>query len=111
LSGLCITKLDVLDGLHELALCVGYELEGERIDLLPMGADEIARCTPIYEMMPGWSETTFGVTRYEDLPANARSYLERIEQVTGVPVAIVSTGPDRAQTIVLQQPFAAPADI
>ena len=62
-------------------------------------------------MMPGWSETTFGVTRYEDLPANARSYLERIEQVTGVPVAIVSTGPDRAQTIVLQQPFAAPADI
>jgi len=111
LSGLCITKLDVLDGLHELALCVGYELEGERIDLLPMGADEIARCTPIYEMMPGWSETPFGVTRYEDMPANARSYLERIEQVTGVPVAIVSTGPDRAQTIVLQQLFAAPADI
>lgn len=111
LSGLCITKLDVLDGLHELALCVGYELEGERIDLLPMGADEIARCTPIYEVMPGWSETTFGVTRYEDLPTNARNYLERIEQVTGVPVAIVSTGPDRAQTIVLRQPFAAQADI
>ena len=106
LSGLCVTKLDVLDGLKELSLCVGYELDGERIDLLPMGADEIARCTPIYEVMPGWSETTFGATRYEDLPANARRYLERIEQVTGVPIAIVSTSPDRAHTIVLQQPFA-----
>ncbi|OJU87076.1 MAG: adenylosuccinate synthase [Burkholderiales bacterium 66-5] len=106
LSGLCVTKLDVLDGLKELSLCVGYELDGERVDLLPMGADEIARCTPIYEVMPGWSETTFGATRYEDLPANARRYLERIEQVTGVPIAIVSTSPDRAHTIVLQQPFA-----
>ena len=106
LSGLCVTKLDVLDGLQELSLCVGYELDGERMDLLPMGADEIARCTPIYEVMPGWSETTFGATRYEDLPANARRYLERIEQVTGVPIAIVSTSPDRAHTIVRQQPFA-----
>lgn len=106
LSGLCVTKLDVLDGLQELSLCVGYELDGERIDLLPMGADEIARCTPIYEVMPGWSETTFGATRYGDLPANARRYLERIEQVTGVPIAIVSTSPDRAHTIVRQQPFA-----
>ncbi|QXL85524.1 adenylosuccinate synthase [Comamonas sp. NLF-1-9] len=106
LSGLCITKLDVLDGLDELGLCIGYELDGERIDLLPLGADDIARCKPIYEFMPGWSQTTFGVTRYEELPLNARNYLQRIEQVTGVPIAMVSTGPDRVQTIVLQQPFA-----
>jgi len=108
LSGLCITKLDVLDGLSELLLCVGYELDGERVDLLPMGAEEIARCIPIYEQMPGWSESTVGMTRYEDLPANARSYLERIEQVTGVPIAMISTSPDRDHTIVMQQPYAQP---
>lgn len=106
LTGLCITKLDVLDGLSELLLCVGYELDGERVDLLPMGAEEIARCMPIYEQMPGWSDSTVGMTRYEDLPANARSYLERIEQVTGVPIAMISTSPDRDHTIVMRQPYA-----
>ncbi|GAB2743619.1 adenylosuccinate synthase [Melaminivora jejuensis] len=109
LSGLCITKLDVLDGLQELSLCVGYELDGERIDLLPMGAEEIARCKPIYEQVPGWSETTVGVTRYADLPANARRYLERIEQVTGVPIAMVSTSPDRDHTILMRDPYKADA--
>lgn len=107
LTGLCITKLDVLDGLNELQLCVGYELDGEQIDLLPMGADDIARCQPIYETLPGWSETSVGVTRFDDLPANAKRYLQRIEAVTGVPVHVVSTSPDRDHTILLHHPYAA----
>jgi len=107
LSGLCITKLDVLDGLSELKLCVGYQLDGETIDLLPMGADEIARCEPIYETLPGWTDSSVGVTRYEDLPANARLYLRRIEEVTGVPIHVISTSPDRDHTILLHHPFAA----
>lgn len=105
LTGLCITKLDVLDGLKELQLCTGYMLDGERIDLLPMGADEIARCTPIYETMEGWSDSTVGVAEYGKLPANARLYLQRIEKVTGVPVALISTSPDRDHTIVMQHPY------
>ena len=105
LTGLCITKLDVLDGLKELQLCTGYMLDGERIDLLPMGADEIARCTPIYETMEGWSDSTVGITEYGKLPANARLYLQRIERVTGVPVALISTSPDRDHTIVMQHPY------
>lgn len=107
LSGLCITKLDVLDGLKELQLCVGYRLDGEIIDILPMGADEIARCEPIYETLPGWSESSVGVTRYDDLPPNAQRYLSRIEAVTGVPIHVVSTSPDRDHTILLHHPFAA----
>ena len=107
LSGLCITKLDVLDGVKELQLCVGYHLDGEAIDILPMGADEIARCEPIYETLPGWSETTVGATRLEQLPAAARRYLERIEAVTGVPIHVVSTSPDRDHTILLRNPFEA----
>ena len=105
LSGLCITKLDVLDGLKELMLCTGYELDGETIDILPMGADDISRCKPIYEVMAGWTETTVGVTDLAKLPQAARRYLERIEQVTGVPIAMVSTSPDRDHTIMLQHPF------
>lgn len=105
LSGLCITKLDVLDGLKELFLCTGYELDGQHIDLLPMGADDIARCTPIYERIEGWSDSTVGVTQYEELPVNARLYLQRIEDVTGVPVALVSTSPDRDHTIMKQHPY------
>ena len=105
LSGLCVTKLDVLDGLTELKLCVGYELDGERIDILPMGADEIARCTPIYETLPGWSESSVGVTRYDDLPVNAKRYLQRIEETTGVPIHVVSTSPDRDHTILIRHPY------
>ena len=105
LSGLCITKLDVLDGLPELQLCVGYRLDGELIDLLPLGADEIARCEPIYETLPGWSQPSAGVTRYEDLPPNAQHYLNRIEAVTGVPIHVVSTSPDRDHTILLHHPY------
>ena len=105
LTGLCITKLDVLDGLSELKLCVGYELDGERIDILPMGADDIERCTPIYETLPGWTETSVGVTRYEDLPPNAVRYLKRIEETTGVPIHVVSTSPDRDHTILIRHPY------
>ena len=107
LSGLCITKLDVLDGLKELQLCTGYELNGEQIDILPLAAEDIAACKPIYETMPGWSESTVGVTRYEQLPINARLYLQRIEHVTGVPVHVISTSPDRDHTIMVKHPFLA----
>ena len=106
LTGLCITKLDVLDGIKELKICTGYRLDGKTLDLLPLGADDVARCEPIYESMPGWSETTFGAKRWEDLPLAAQKYLERLEQLTGVPVAIVSTGPERDETIVRVHPFA-----
>jgi adenylosuccinate synthase len=105
LTGLCITKLDVLDGLKELKLCVGYKLDGEVIDILPMGADEIERCKPIYETIEGWTDSTVGVTEFEKLPVNARLYLQRIEHVTGVPIAMVSTSPDRDHTILLRHPF------
>ncbi|XAH25741.1 adenylosuccinate synthase [Xylophilus sp. GW821-FHT01B05] len=107
LSGLCITKLDVLDGLQELKLCIGYELDGEETDILPMGADEIARCKPIYETIEGWSDSTVGVTEYDKLPVNARLYLQRIEQVTGVPIHMVSTSPDRDHTIMMRHPYLA----
>lgn len=107
LSGLCITKLDVLDGLPELQLCTGYELDGKQLDVLPLGADDIARCRPIYETVPGWSESTAGLTSYEALPVNARLYLQRIEQSCGVPIHLISTGPDREHTIVLRHPFLA----
>ena len=107
LSGLCITKLDVLDGLKELLLCTGYELDGEITDILPVGADEISRCKPIYERLEGWTQSTVGVTRYDDLPVNARLYLQRIQQITGVPVDIVSTSPDRDHTIMMRHPYLA----
>jgi adenylosuccinate synthase len=104
-SGLCITKLDVLDGVEALQVGIGYNLGGERIDILPSGADASANCEPIYEEIPGWTQSTVGITRYEDLPANARHYLKRIEQACGVPVDMISTGPDRDETIVLRHPF------
>ena len=108
LSGLCITKLDVLDGLSELKLCTGYMLDGALTDILPMGADEIARCEPVYETMPGWTQSTVGVTDYQRLPSEARRYLERIAQLTGVPVHMVSTSPDRDHTILMRDPYQAP---
>ena len=107
LTGLCITKLDVLDGIAELNICTGYELDGKRIDMLPIGADDVARCKPIYETLPGWNENTFGLNRWEDLPKNAQAYLKRLEQLCDVPVDIVSTGPERDETIGLRHPFGA----
>jgi adenylosuccinate synthase len=107
LTGLCITKLDVLDGLKELRLCTGYELDGEVVDILPMGADDIERCVPIYETIEGWTDSTVGVTQYDKLPVNARLYLQRIEQITGVPIHMVSTSPDRDHTIMMRHPYLA----
>ncbi len=104
-SGLCVTKLDVLDGVEELKLCTGYKLEGVLTDILPVGAEELSRCEPIYETLPGWTESTVGVKTLEALPAAARAYLKRIEEVCAVPVDMISTGPDREETIVLRHPF------
>ncbi|WP_029148824.1 adenylosuccinate synthase [Methylophilus sp. 5] len=106
LTGLCITKLDVLDGIESLDICTGYKLDGKVVDMLPVGADDVARCEPIYETVPGWTETTFGAKTWDALPKNAQHYLKRLEAVCGVPIAIVSTGPERDETIVLQHPFA-----
>jgi adenylosuccinate synthase len=106
LTGLCITKLDVLDGIESLDICTGYKLDGKIVDMLPVGADDVARCEPIYETVPGWTETTFGAKTWDALPKNAQHYLKRLEAVCGVPIAIVSTGPERDETIVLQHPFA-----
>jgi adenylosuccinate synthase len=107
LSGLCITKLDVLDGLPEIKVCVGYELHGKRVDILPLDADEIVACVPIYESFPGWEGSTFGATQWDALPQNAKRYLERMQELIGAPIAMVSTGPDRVHTIVLRHPYAA----
>jgi adenylosuccinate synthase len=104
-TGLCITKLDVLDGIKELKICVAYTLDGKTIELLPTGAEDISRCQPLYETLPGWSESTVGVTQYDKLPAAARAYLRRIEELAGVPIDMISTGPDRDHTIVLRHPF------
>ena len=105
ITGLCMTKLDVLDGLDEIRMCVGYELHGERVDILPLDADEIVNCQPVYEVFPGWTEQTFGVTRWEDLPLNAQRYLERVQEFIATPIAMVSTGPDRDHTILLRHPY------
>ncbi len=104
-TGLCITKLDVLDGLSELKICTGYRLNGKTIDLLPMGADEVAACEPILETLPGWSESTFGVQSMEQLPEAARAYLARIEALCEIGIDIVSTGPERDETILRRHPF------
>jgi adenylosuccinate synthase len=104
-TGLCITKLDVLDGLPTVRLNTGYRMGGESIDILPYGAEAVSRCEPVYEDFPGWSESTFGVCQWDRLPANARRYLDRLSEVLGVPIDLISTGPDRDQTIVLRHPF------
>jgi adenylosuccinate synthase len=104
-SGLCITKLDVLDGLDEVKLCVGYKIDGKDVDLLPRGADEVARCEPVYETFGGWKESTIGITQWNALPATAQAYLTRVQEVAGVPIDMVSTGPDRDETILLRHPF------
>jgi adenylosuccinate synthase len=105
LTGLCITKLDVLDGLKTIRICARYDYQGENIHMPPLGADAIEQCTPVYETMPGWSESTVGVKSLDDLPENARNYLKRLEEAVGVPVHIVSTGPERDETIIVKHPF------
>jgi adenylosuccinate synthase len=104
-SGLCITKLDVLDGVEELKICTGYRINGHISDILPVGADELACCEPIYESLPGWQGSTVGVKTLEGLPPEARAYIQRMELHCGVPVDMISTGPDREETIVLRHPF------
>jgi len=104
-TGLCVTKLDVLDGLDVIRVCVGYRQDGQVRDTPPNGAEAMAEVEPIYEDLPGWSESTVGVTRYQELPATARSYLDRLAVLSGAPIDIVSTGPDRNETITLRHPF------
>lgn len=104
-TGLCVTKLDVMDGMDTVRIAVGYKVDGETRDILPVGAELLARCEPIYEEMPGWQESTVGVKNYDELPQGARAYLKRMEEVCGVPIDIISTGPDRDETIVLRHPF------
>ena len=104
-SGLCVTKLDVLDGIEEMKICTGYRIDGRFSDILPVGADDLERCEPVYESLPGWSESTVGVKRFEALPNAAQNYLKRMEALCGVPVDMISTGPDREETIVLRHPF------
>ena len=107
LSGLALMKIDVLDGMEELCICTNYKLsDGTLSDLPPLAAYEYAKVTPVYETMPGWSESTVGVTKFEELPENAKKYIRRLEELAGVPVAIISTGPEREQTIMLIDPMA-----
>ncbi|KHS78012.1 adenylosuccinate synthase [Pectobacterium brasiliense] len=106
LSGFCLTKLDVLDGLKEIKICVGYRLpNGTEVDTTPLAAEGWEGLEPIYETMPGWSESTFGVKDHSKLPQAALNYIKRIEEITGVPIDIISTGPDRSETMVLRDPF------
>ncbi|HVL59001.1 MAG TPA: adenylosuccinate synthase [Burkholderiaceae bacterium] len=105
ISGLCVTKLDVLDGLPSVRIAVGYRRGGESIELLPFGADDVASCEPVYEDLPGWSESTYGLRTWDALPAAAQRYLQRLSELVGVPIDMVSTGPDRDETILLRHPF------
>ncbi|MDT8282099.1 MAG: adenylosuccinate synthase [Gammaproteobacteria bacterium] len=105
LTGLCITKLDVLDGLENIRMCASYNYQGQNLSMPPLGADAIELCEPVYESMPGWTESTVGVKKLSDLPENAQNYLKRLEEMVGVPIDIVSTGPDRDETIILNHPF------
>ena len=104
-TGISLTKLDVLDGFETLKICVGYELDEERLEYLPTAADQQARCTPIYEEMEGWSESTEGAKSWNDLPANAIKYVKRIEELIECPVALLSTSPKREDTILVTDPF------
>jgi len=105
ITGLCLTKLDVLDGLETIRLCVSYQRNGENVDILPLSADEFKGCEPVYIDMAGWSESTLGVTKFDDLPINAKTYIQKVESLAGVPIDIISTGPDRNETIIQRDIF------
>ena len=100
-SGICVTKLDVMDGMEEIKICVGYIRDGKEYDILPFGSDLVVNCEPIYETMAGWSESTAGLKNYDELPDNAKKYLKRIEEIIETPIDIISTGPDRVETILI----------
>ncbi|HEV3010709.1 MAG TPA: adenylosuccinate synthase [Burkholderiales bacterium] len=104
-SGLCITKLDVLDGVEAVKICIGYKIEGTFSEILPVGAEELERSHPVYEELPGWMENTVGIKSHDSLPKAARAYLKRIEELAGVPIDLISTGPDREETIVRRHPY------
>ena len=105
ITGMALTKLDVLDGFDMLHICVGYECDGKALDYFPSNAADQAKCTPIYEEIPGWSETTYGARSWAELPANAVKYIRRVEELTGIPVALLSTSPERDDTILVRDPF------
>ncbi|TDE40148.1 adenylosuccinate synthase [Antarcticimicrobium sediminis] len=105
-NGIALTKLDVLDGFETLKICIGYDLDGKQLDYLPTAADQQARCVPIYEEVPGWSESTEGARSWNDLPANAIKYVRHIEELIQCPVALLSTSPEREDTILVTDPFA-----
>ncbi|MBT4664102.1 MAG: adenylosuccinate synthase, partial [Methylococcales bacterium] len=105
LSGICLTKLDVLDGLESIGICTAYIINGRETKTAPLGADLYELCEPVIEEMPGWSECTLGITEYDLLPENAKAYIKRLESLIGVKITIISTGPERNQTIVLEHPF------
>lgn len=105
LSALCLTKLDVLDGLDKIGICTAYNMLGKEITVAPLGAEKYATCVPVIEYMDGWTESTQGLTQIDDLPHNARAYIQRLEELTGVKVVILSTGSERNETIILSNPF------
>ncbi|MGZ4957942.1 MAG: adenylosuccinate synthase [Methylomonas sp.] len=107
LSGICLTKLDVLDGLDKIGICTAYKINGQATETAPLGADQYEACEAVIEEMPGWTGTTVGITEFDKLPENAKAYIARIEELVGVKVTILSTGPDRNETIVLESPFGA----
>jgi adenylosuccinate synthase len=105
LTGLAITKLDVLTTLDPVKICVAYEVDGVKRDTIPPTIQDLERCRPVFEELPGWQEDIRGVRRFEDFPAATRNYLKRLEELVGVPIQIVSVGPDREETIVVNNPF------
>ena len=105
LTGICLTKLDVLDGLDKIGICTAYKINGDLTEIAPLGADKYQACEAVIEYLPGWTGTTAGVTDMDRLPANAKAYIKRIEQLIGVKVAILSTGPDRDETVIIDNPF------
>jgi adenylosuccinate synthase len=105
ITSLCVTKLDVLDGLKTVKICIGYQLDGEQTDVPPIRVDRYAECEPVYEELPGWDDSTVGITDYAALPDAAQRYIERMQEILGVSIDLVSTGPDRDQTIILKHPF------
>jgi adenylosuccinate synthase len=105
LSGFCVTKLDVLDGMEEVKVCTAYRLDGETVHTPPTNPDDWERLEPVYESFPGWSQSSRGARSLEELPANARAYLQAMEQISGAPIHMVSTGPDRSENIIIRHPL------
>lgn len=105
ITGVCVTKMDVLDELETIKICVAYELDGVQMEVPPINTPEFARCTPVFEEMPGWQSKTFGITEYDDLPEKAKAYLNRMSELLDTPIDIISTGPDRDHTMIIRNPY------